>query len=174
MRVVRQRLRKTASRIEPYLSVLQWLGVREITLSTLVALGVAVVGLFEGLPVFFVLVGTTLAFTGTLWGFAGFERLFALYRANPDYERWDKVEVLHAWVAACLWAEQKPWPTTSPRMPSFPCFQKLKGALEMGELKLYAGTGNMASRIRRRDLIDYATAIGQRPLFLFPEDRRIG
>ncbi len=172
MRAVREKLQKTTSRIEPYLSVLQWLGVREITFSTLIAFGVAVVGLFEQLAVFFVLVGAILAFTGAMWGFAGFERLFAQYRENPEYERWDKVDVLHAWVAACLWCDQRPWPTTSSRMPSFPGFQKLKAALEMGELKLYSGRGNMASRIRRGDLIDYATSIGERPLFLFPEDRR--
>lgn len=178
MRTARQKLRKTASKtasgIEPYLSLLQWLGVREITLSTLIALGVAVVGLFERHPAFFILVGAILAFTGALWGFAGFERLFAQYREKPGYERWDKVDVFHAWVAACLWCEQRPWPTTSPRMPSFPGFQQLKGAMEMGELRLYSGSGNMASRIRRGDLVDYAAAIGERPLFLFPEDRPKG
>lgn len=169
MRKIRQRLRRAIPKIEPYLSVLQWLGVREITLSTLIALGVAVVGLFGQLPVFFVLVGAILTFTGALWGFVGFERLFGQYRGKPDYERWDKVDVFHGWVAACLWCEQKPWPTTSPRMPSYPCFQQLKGAIEMGELRLYSGSGNMASRVRRRDLVDYATAIGERPVFLFPE-----
>ncbi len=174
MREIRQRLRQAIPKIEPKLAVLQWLGTREITVSTLVALGAAVVGLFEQRPVFFILVGAVLTFTGALWGFVGFSRLFGQFYANPDYDRWDKVNIFHAWVAACLWCEQKPWPTTSPRMPSNPCFQQLKGAVEIGELRLYSGTGNMASKVRRSDLIDYATAIGERPLFLFPEDRQKG
>lgn len=80
---------------------------------------------------------------------------------------WRNHEAYSVWVAASLWAGQKPWPSIPADSPSYPALQKLKNAIAMGRLAIVSGDGSMKSVVSRAELERYATEIGERPKFLF-------
>ncbi len=97
-----------------------------------------------------------------------------LFRRGPkqaeslDLTRWVEHGSYFVWVAACLWSNQKPWPNIPADSPSYPMLQKLKGAIQTGQINVLSGDGGMTSRVSHEELVRYANTIGERPAFLFP------
>ena len=71
------------------------------------------------------------------------------------------------WIAACLWVNQKPWPHIPADSPAYPALQKIKGAIQSGQIKAIFGNGNMESRVTRLELLKLAKLYNERPEFLF-------
>lgn len=90
----------------------------------------------------------------------------------PDYAEWDRVSALAIWQASCLWAGIKPVAQIPPTSKAYPCLQMLKRDLERGEFKtLGQEDGVMWRLVEREELKIYAQKKGEKPPFLFPENR---
>lgn len=107
---------------------------------------------------------------------------------GPDYEQWDKSEILNLWNAAHLWADLEPshyvdHPGGPP--PFYQIFSELKAAVDRGDFQRegpqinydsppagYTSQANRHTTVKRRALRVYATQIRKdRPRFLFPDER---
>jgi hypothetical protein len=104
-----------------------------------------------------------------MWAFREVREAREKSRQPPDYDRWQKVAVYSIWMAASLWADRVPTPIITPSSKIYPYLQQLKAAVETGILKTIDSGADMKARVRREDLITYATAVGEKPKFLFPE-----
>ena len=101
---------------------------------------------------------------------------------EPNYEAWDQVRELTLIRAACLWAEQEPVNHPIQMMPEAqPRYTMLIEACRGGELKAFVryNTGEVhpvndpdfGHFLRRDDLKKFAESRGEKPKFLFPEER---
>jgi hypothetical protein len=100
----------------------------------------------------------------------------------PDYKAWDLVPRLALFQAACLWAE-KPVALPVNSEPEYAYLRMLKAAIQdrilvpYGDLKVRADwtagrlNPNVNTEVTREALRAFAESKGERPLFLFPEDR---
>lgn len=90
----------------------------------------------------------------------------------PDYAAWDRVDEPHIWQIACLWAGQRPYIKLTADTKAYPYLHMLKGDIRSGKLKLKADPGGqMWGRVSRDELRKYAEARGEKPAFLYPEER---
>ena len=127
---------------------------------------VLLLGWLTGISSFWILVGAPTATFACLGSI--FLGVMLVRPKRADLSEWTGHPVYSVWAAACLWAGQKPWPHIPADSPSYPMLQKLKGAIQAGEVHILSGTGNMEFRVSRDELVRYALTIGEHPLFLFP------
>lgn len=94
---------------------------------------------------------------------------------KPDYSHWDHVDPLKESVAACLWAEVRPYHHGKIEGgPEYGTHNMIKSAISNGKIKVasHDKSGiNMNTMVSRKALKLYAILIGQKPKFLFPEER---
>jgi hypothetical protein len=89
------------------------------------------------------------------------------------FENWDRISAPAVWQIAWLWENLEPQGEGSDGTPAYPRFQKLKEDLNNGVIKDVAPAGDSwtQTKIERQKLIDYAFEIGERPAFLFRDQR---
>jgi hypothetical protein len=87
-----------------------------------------------------------------------------------DIAEWVNQESYFVWVAACLWKGIKPVPKIDQDHPAYPMLQRIKGALDTGQIESLSGAANMNARVRREELIKLASIHGEKPRFLFPSE----
>jgi len=88
-----------------------------------------------------------------------------------DVSKWVNHETYYIWVAACLWVNIKPTTTINENSPAYPALQKIKGAIEGGQISSLTGASNANAKVPRSELIKLASIHNERPIFLFAEDR---
>ena len=84
-----------------------------------------------------------------------------------DPRSWAGHPIYSVWMAACLWAEIRPWPAIPAESPAYLPLQKIKAAIEAKQIAMVSGNGNMQSRVTREELIKLANIHSERPRFLF-------
>lgn len=89
------------------------------------------------------------------------------------YDYWDAQPSFETWQAAWLWNAWEPREDDPVGSPSTARYLRLEEHLEKGMIRQVteANGGWMHARLPRQNLIDYAVACGERPKFLFPEER---
>ncbi|MGB8601882.1 MAG: hypothetical protein WCD42_06770 [Rhizomicrobium sp.] len=89
------------------------------------------------------------------------------------YDYWDAQPSFETWQAAWLWNAWEPREDDPVGSPSTARYLRLEEHLEKGMIRQVteAPDGWMHARLPRQNLIDYAVACGERPKFLFPEER---
>lgn len=93
----------------------------------------------------------------------------ALIRRRPHRDSWSKVDRFRLFNAAALWCNESPTGKLSDR--GYAMFQRLKAAVDKGELEAVAlngSTANVETWVTRRDLMRYAVRSNEAPEFLFP------
>ena len=161
-------LRETLSIGEDLTGVLAFCG---ITICSIYAIVVAVVGVITNIPWFWVLILTPAA------GALLVVPIIAILthrrpRQDVNVAEWVGHPVYTVWIAACLWINQKPWPYIAADSPAYPALQKIKGAIQSGQIKVVSGNGNMESRVTRLELLKLAKLYNERPEFLFPNRKK--
>ena len=95
---------------------------------------------------------------------------------TEDYEKWDKVDPLHLWQAASLWAGLNVnLEVMRFDSPGYVRFSMLLRAVEFDQIPMLDDDDTVdlkVRRIMRDDLKKYAESIGEKPAFLFPEVRQ--
>ena len=92
---------------------------------------------------------------------------------KKEYEDWDKVDPLHLWQAACLWAGlHVSYDVQRFESPGYVKFSMLLRAVEQETLHTLEATHELWQvQIARDALKNFAEAIDEKPAFLFPEAR---
>jgi len=142
-----------------------------VTLGSVYAVIVAVVGAVTNIRWFWVLILTPVA------GALLLIPIIAILthrrpRPNVNVAEWVGHPVYTVWIAACLWTNQKPWPYIPADSPAYPTLQKITGAIQSGQIKVVSGNGNMESRVTRLELLKLAKLYNERPEFLFPNRKK--
>ncbi|MBI2586147.1 MAG: hypothetical protein HYW28_09815 [Rhodospirillales bacterium] len=126
-----------------------------------------------------ILVGTLLiAYTGSIW-ISDFRLKHAGGISGREFEarlqHWDRIEKFTVWQTAWLWHGLEPQESKSPTegTPAYPAFRWLQECLKRGDFKDAAKVNNSWSWtiLSRQELIDHALKTGERPKFLFSENR---
>jgi hypothetical protein len=161
-------LRETLSIGNDLTGVLAFCG---ITIASMYGIVVAVVGVLTNIRWFWVLILTPVA--GALL-VVPITVILMHRRPRPDVNVADWVghPVYTVWIAACLWNNQKPWPYIPVDSSAYPALQKIKGAIQSGQIKMVSGNGNMQSRVTRLELLKLAKLYNERPEFLFPNQKK--
>src|SRR5690349_17436351 len=159
MRALFAVLRETLSIRKDLAGVLVFCG---ISIGSIYAIVVAVVGLATHIAWFWVLVLTPVAGAVLV---VPITVILTHRRPRPDVNvaEWVGHPVYTVWVAACLWINQKPWPYIAADSPAYPALQKIKGAIQSGQIKAVSGNGNMESRVTRLELLKLAKLYNERP-----------
>ena len=90
---------------------------------------------------------------------------------EPDYSAWDQVQNLTTFQASRLWAGQEPTADKSTDT-AYAWFRAIKEAIQRTELRQEVpGAINRNSLVSRAELRRFALSRGERPKFLFPEER---
>jgi len=87
--------------------------------------------------------------------------------ASDNIDAWSGHPIYYVWVAACLWVGMRPWPSIPADSLAYEPLQRIKSAIEAGQITMVSGTGNMRSRVSRDELIKLAMLGPDRPRFLF-------
>jgi hypothetical protein len=90
-----------------------------------------------------------------------------------QWEKWDRMNTFKAWQVAWLWNGWEPMSESMKGKPSLATYQRFESDLEKGLIQ-DAKRGEKGWKtvvISRQALVDYALELGERPLFLFAEDR---
>jgi hypothetical protein len=66
--------------------------------------------------------------------------------------------------------EMKPTPRIDQDHRAYPMLQKIKGALDSGQIESLTGSANMNAKVLREELVKLASIHGERPEFLFPSE----
>jgi hypothetical protein len=161
-------LRETLSIGKDLAGVLAFCGA---TIGSVYAIAVAVVGVVTNIPWFWVLIlapaAGALVLAPTIAILA-----YRRPRLGVNVGEWVGHPVYTVWIAACLWVNQKPWPHIPADSPAYPALQKIKGAIQSGQIKMISGNGNMESRVTRLELLKLAKLYNERPEFLFPNRKK--
>jgi hypothetical protein len=90
-----------------------------------------------------------------------------------QWEKWDRTNTFKAWQVAWLWNGWEPMSENMKGKPSLATYQRFEHDLEKGLIQGAARgkKGWKTAVISRQALVDYALELGERPLFLFAEDR---
>ncbi len=90
-----------------------------------------------------------------------------------QWEKWDRKNAFKAWQVAWLWNGWEPVSENMKGKPSLATYQRFERDLEEGlvEDAKRGEKGWKTAEISRQALVDYALGLGERPLFLFAEDR---
>jgi hypothetical protein len=154
-------------------AVWAWVDTRAVASALVIGAVLGVLSWISNLSLATAVLFVLWAFMAALWVFIALRNLREHTYPPPDYQRWDHVEAPTVWEAACLWCGESPHPAIPAESRSFACLRMLESALEAGRLESHPGTGKGTNaRLRREDLTAFAEEIGERPPFLFPEERR--
>ena len=142
-------------------------------LTIVVGVVVGSVGEFvNDLPLAFTLTLVVGSVASVIWARVGWARLRELRFRPANFEKWDRVDHPALWQVACLWDGYEPYTPVNETTPSYATLQMLKSAIIQLELTPYEfGKGDIWVRVQRDELRAYVEKRGDRPLFLFPEDR---
>ena len=93
---------------------------------------------------------------------------------KANFIEWDKVQKISVWQVAWLWQDLEPQDKNPVGGAAYPVFQWLKEALEKKLIKNAEQVNDswIESRLNRQDLVDYAIKKGERPKFLYPNQRK--
>lgn len=153
--------------------LLTQLGIAQAISAAVVSSALTVWSYIEGekTSVLTVIAIATFCFVFVFYNSARF--VYCEYKNYPDYDAWDKVSALTVWQVACLWANQKPYNKLTPDTKAYPYLQMLKIDLESGLFETIPDGGEeiLWRKISRDVLLKYASQKGEKPLFLFPDQR---
>ncbi|MDX8404292.1 MAG: hypothetical protein R8K54_07790 [Mariprofundaceae bacterium] len=94
---------------------------------------------------------------------------------QPKYDVWDKVDELRVLDAAELWVEEMPSGSNTPTPNAVPIWQAIHNAINAGEIQASRVEGingiSCTKYVSRTELIKFAETRGEKPKFLFPEER---
>jgi len=167
---MRQTWREMMSVVADFLQITGWLG---LTASVVYGILVWLVGWLTPVPWYWILVGAPFSALAFL---AAWNWLVVLRRpiaSSPPlsfkHSEWVNHPTYYVWVAAHLWVNCAPWPYIPADSPAYPALQKIKSAIEGGQIKVMSGSGNAMSRLTREELLKLAQIHNEHPLFLFPK-----
>ena len=144
------------------------------TLGALLVSGVvgAAGWLLGNLTVAHLLVLSIAALVLMLCGRLAWARVRKLRFRLADFEKWDDVGMPTIWQAACLWDGIEPFRPITPDTPCYARLQMLKSEAIITALETENGETGAEARASRYAYEALAESLGQRPAFLFPEDRK--
>jgi hypothetical protein len=90
---------------------------------------------------------------------------------RPNYTKWDMVNEFTLTQAAELWEEQDPIGLGRPNQESYPRLRMMKEKARSAELAVNDPTAGAKAIATRSALIAFAQKLGQRPKFLYPDER---
>lgn len=131
-------------------------------------IAVGVIGSMTNISWFWVLVGTPIAGIALLFLW---QKFIEFRKPKPNFraDDWANHPIYSVWVAACLWANHRPWPHIPVDSPAWPTLQMIKTHIESGQIKtLPDSKPGMKARISKEELVKLATIRNEKPKFLFP------
>ena len=84
-----------------------------------------------------------------------------------DVSAWTNHGSYFVWTAACLWVGVNPVSKIDSKHPAYPALQKIKGAIDSGQIRSMDGSSSMSAKVLREELLKLAFIHGDRPAFLF-------
>lgn len=87
--------------------------------------------------------------------------------ALVDVSAWTNHGSYYVWAAACLWVGVNPVPKIDNKHPAYPSLQKIKSAVDSGQITSLDGSSSMSTKVPREELLKLAFIHGERPAFLF-------
>ena len=126
-----------------------------------------------------VVVGTiaTTIFYGSLWAEHKLKTAGGITKREfpPNLGRWDKVKNFTVWQASWLWGDLEPQAgnTNTEGTNAYPIFRKLKEDLKNGLVKGATKINGSwrETTLSRQQFIDYSFVVGEKPRFLFFDQR---
>lgn len=89
-----------------------------------------------------------------------------------DSSEWENHESYYVWVAACLWENVRPVNQIDATHLAYPYLQRIKGAIESGQINSLDGAFNMNAKVSREELLRLANIHKEKPRFLFSRRKR--
>lgn len=91
-----------------------------------------------------------------------------------QFDVWDELPALKTWQVAWLWNGWEPSSEIVSGKPCYPRYRCMEEHLDAGMIaNAVQKNGSWKdAELARQDLVDYAIALGERPQFLFPEERQ--
>lgn len=158
--------------------LLQAFGLWELICAGLLSIAQAVVAIVTGAPPLLV---PTLAAVMLAAVLVAFNQLGSIRQrqeqkirqGKPDYAAWDDFTEFRLWEAACLW-DDKPVTSRVLTENGLAIFRRMKREIaggRMGYVDLRGKDANRGTIVSRDHLRELARKWGERPPFLFPEER---